>query len=290
MFKRLVNEARIAFELETKGPLLIRQGDETALDPTIPDMQFVRSVDPATGIKSVYIPGSSQKGVFRSRSEQVLRGLLAGTGIQVCNLFSKETCGKREDMASRDGTERYQHHCPVCRLYGSFRLGSRVAFRDAFPVEGRPLVLGQRKNVAIDRISGAARGGALFTPEIVESGCFAGEITLTNFATWQLGLLLIVLEDLNLGFLGMGGGTSRGFGRVTIPSVSVRVRDYRKDAPDGECAGYRSGDRLAVPVAYTRGLTAHEATINGADLLNGMAQVDMARAIAADREEASARG
>jgi CRISPR-associated protein Csm3 len=283
MFKQLANEARIRFAIQTQGPLLIRQGDETSLDPTRPDMQFVRTTHPSLGTETVYIPGSSLKGVFRSRSEQVLRGVLSGTGIHVCSLFGDDACGRNSKLKQAGGAERYAAHCPVCRLYGSLLLGGRAAFSDAFPDPTSPVRLGQRNHVALNRISGGPQRRALFSPEVVESARFQAEIRLTNYATWQLVLVALVLDDLNQGFVGLGGGTTRGYGRVTIPSVQVEVRDYRKE-PGCVLQGYRAHDQLDVPVAFQRRGLTYAGSLPFDTLLQAAAELDFAAAIARDRE------
>lgn len=70
MFKQLKNQALVTFKLATDGPLSIRSGNVTVLDPTVPDMQVVRT---HSGGKSVpYMPGSSIKGVMRARAEKII--------------------------------------------------------------------------------------------------------------------------------------------------------------------------------------------------------------------------
>ena len=43
------------------GPILIKAGDTGAVDPTRPDMEFVRAW--YNGQETVYLPGSSLKGM-----------------------------------------------------------------------------------------------------------------------------------------------------------------------------------------------------------------------------------
>ncbi len=279
MHSRAVNEARFRFAVLPAGPLLIRSGSEDPLDPTRPDMECVRSIHPATGKESVVIPGSSLKGVFRSRAEQLLRGFLYGSSISVCNpLDRKAACGRQKAVQEASGPQRYLRHCPACQLFGSLALGGRVYFRDAFPAPAHPVVLGERKNVAIDRVTGGARGGALFGLEVVESARFEAEMVLSNYDTWQLCLLAVVLDDLNQGFIGLGSGTSRGYGRVTIRDVVIALRDYRAEPP-GQVTGYEPDDRLPVPVAWTRRAAGFEGEISFEALLAAAREVDYASAI-----------
>ena len=62
MHKALLCELHLDFAIEPRGPLLIKSGREAGADPTLPDMNFVRTYHPTLG-ETVYLPGSSLKGV-----------------------------------------------------------------------------------------------------------------------------------------------------------------------------------------------------------------------------------
>jgi len=66
------NEAILDLSLKPHTPLLIKSGQPTEIDPTLPDMQFVRTRRPDTGEEVIYIPGSSLRGVVRSDVEQLV--------------------------------------------------------------------------------------------------------------------------------------------------------------------------------------------------------------------------
>jgi CRISPR/Cas system CSM-associated protein Csm3 (group 7 of RAMP superfamily) len=53
MLKKLLNFAKISFDIVPQGPLLVKSGVESA-DPTRPDMEFVRSYH--AGGETVYFP------------------------------------------------------------------------------------------------------------------------------------------------------------------------------------------------------------------------------------------
>jgi CRISPR/Cas system CSM-associated protein Csm3 (group 7 of RAMP superfamily) len=89
-----------------------------------------------------------------------------------------------------------------------------------------------RTGVAIDRILGSVAHGP-FDFEVVTRGAFATTIQLRNFEVWQLGLLALVLRDLEEGLIPIGFGKSRGLGdveakvnlfKVRYPSVVDEVR------------------------------------------------------------------
>jgi len=117
---------------------------------------------------------------------------------------------------------------PICLLdliFGGPSILSHVRFGDSLPLnEAR---LGYRTMVAIDRRTGTARRGALFSVEYVEPGAeFGFRLVATNLPNYALGLLAEVLRDINDGVVRIGGLKSRGFGRVEFRELRVRIRDY----------------------------------------------------------------
>jgi len=240
VFKNLRNEARLFFWLHTAGPLLIKGPDQPGLDPLLPDMRFVRAW--RDGKEIPFIPGSSLKGVLRSRAEQIVR-TLAPDEMDIPNPFER---GREKEMKNKPGDYRYYASDPVTQLFGQTYLAGRLRCADAFPVEGRSLRLNERNHVAINRITGATQGTALFNPEAVEEGTFAAEISLTNFALWQLKLLGWLLQDLDEGYVLLGGSTTRGYGRVRVENVQVVLRDYRGEPPGEILRGYEEDDTVKV--------------------------------------------
>jgi hypothetical protein len=70
--------------------------------------------------------------------------------------------------------------------------------------------------VGIDRLTGGQSHGALFNFEVVSaSTVFRTEILLRNFECWQLGALLLVVQDMQDGLVRLGSGKSRGLGAVS---------------------------------------------------------------------------
>jgi CRISPR-associated RAMP protein (TIGR02581 family) len=224
MLKRIVNEARIQFDIKTTGPLLVRSGHTSVKGP---DMTPVRTF--RNGKPEVYIPGSSLKGVIRSHAEKIVRTLKPGVA---CNPFvmTRDRSAKFEDIACSDKFERrkkdlhdainsemaYADSCPICRLFGSLEFIGRVGINDAYLAAGQFERTELRDGVGIDRLTGGASHQAKFELEAVSSGTtFKGEALLRNFECWQLGLLLAVLLDLEDGMIQVGSGRSRGFGSVT---------------------------------------------------------------------------
>lgn len=234
MFKKLYNEATIAFDIETISPLFISSGEEDPLTPTTADNTYLTLY--RDGKETPAIPGTSLKGVFRSRIEEKLRSI--DENIYVCDILLRNSCGdkiKREEKEEKrksgkgirfDGKVKYEKSCAVCKLFGSGAIKSRLQFQDAFPIG--EYKIGKRRSTAIDRVTGASKRNALFDFEYIEYGKFRGKIRLKNFFGWQLKLIFSVLEDINEGFVTIGGQTSKGFGRMKSSLQRVQVRYYDK--------------------------------------------------------------
>lgn len=228
MLKLTVNRVRIDLDLVPATPLLIKSGDEGAiLHPELPKLMFVR-----TGPRedeTVYIPGSSIKGVVRSAAERVLLTV----GMNCCDPLDQKTpCNdeaRREgDAIAKDAKRRSGDHpmapvyrtvCCGCRTFGSQALGSRVLFADAYPPDdqrARTNATERRSGVSIDRKTGGPRRAQLFDMELVTGGAFRTSIHLGNVQLWQVALLGLVLRDLDEGFVRFGSAKSRGLGHLRV--------------------------------------------------------------------------
>jgi CRISPR-associated RAMP protein (TIGR02581 family) len=222
MHKRTLNELTLTFDLmPDNAPLLIKSGREAGADPTLLDMNFVRTTHPKTGKETVFLPGSSLKGTLRSYCERVARSVKpTGDPTWCCDPFdSDKSCSAR--LKNKESpAERYAGACVACRTFGHTRLGSHVALSDAYP--GGKVKLEQRDGVAIDRISGAVAAGP-FNLEVVTCGKFRATLRLHNFQLWQVGLLAVALRDLSDGLVPIGFGKSKGFGRVCMVYKEAQV-------------------------------------------------------------------
>jgi len=238
MHKVQLNQLELTLAIEPRGPLLIKSGGEGMADPSVPDMAFVRSAAPGGGPSIVYLPGSSLKGVIRSHCERIARTL----GVPCCDPFDEKSDCRRETVAEDDPQRQpkiYKRVCPLCRTFGSTQIASRVRFADAFPEPGT-IRTETRTSVAIDRLTGGSKGGALFQFEAVIAGRFRAKITLHNYQLWQAGLLALALRDLDAGRLQLGYGTSRGMGHVRAPIIEARVSYLGLAQGDGAVTGLRT--------------------------------------------------
>ena len=240
MLKKLVNEAHLRLNITTTGPLLIKSGYATVIGADMTPVLTYRN-----GQQEVYLPGSSLKGVFRSHLEKVTNSIkarvacdpLSQSGGSQASAETRKTdigqlylsaCGqylenkaKALDREHKDlpSHQIYADSCPTCRLFGSTSFIGRIAIDDAYLLErevGKNDLLEHRDGVAIDRLTGGASGGAKFDLNVVTTGTtFGTTIHLRNFEIWQLGMLFILLQDLEDELIRIGSGRSRGLGKVT---------------------------------------------------------------------------
>lgn len=250
MHKRRFNELTIHFTIRPQGPLLIKSGQESGADPTLLDMNFVRSRHPRLGESTVYLPGSSLKGTLRSYAEKIARTVSDGRLTHPplsCNPLGRSSqmkdadyyCGQYLDDWKKNNRKRplglagvHKYACPICRTFGHTSLAAHARITDAYPLdpanpESRAWFeqanrTEERDGVAIDRVSGAVAVGP-FNLEVVTQGAFAGSLTLHNFQLWQVGLLAVALRDLGQGLVPIGFGKSRGLGRVSVEYVRAEV-------------------------------------------------------------------
>lgn len=236
MFRRSYNRAAMRIRITTVTPLRIGAG-ELSLDPSGADLTCVRTRH-ATHGTTVYIPGSSLKGVVRAAAEASVRGQRLASGqVGACDdplehKDERKSCGARHQNDSNPPTHViHRDHCLACRLFGSLQIKGRASLRDLFPWSDDPRAgsalspgggnhinanrLELRHGVAIDRILGSVKHGP-FDYELVPAGvAFFGDVALENYQVWQLGLLAAAFDQLNDGTAQLGSSKSRGLGVVT---------------------------------------------------------------------------
>ncbi len=119
----------------------------------------------------------------------------------------------------------YRDSCPACRLFGSTSFIGRVSIDDAYLVDPTKSRNERRDGVGIDRLTGGASHGAKFELEVVSQGVeFATTIYLRNFEVWQLGMLFLVVQDMEDELIRIGSGRSRGLGSITA-RIDMREHD-----------------------------------------------------------------
>ena len=233
MHKTRYNALRLTLAISPRGPLLVKAGGVSA-NPSLPDMQFVRTYRAGVG-ETVYIPGSSLKGVVRGFVEKALRTLDdRNTWRWACPTFpdERQSCAKRLEKEENSATV-YCRSCGACRIFGHTRLRGRAAFTDLFPTGDVTTEI--RYGVAISRLTHAVAHGP-FEMEVAVAGTFEGHLVLENYEIWQLGLLASALEAMNQGLVKVGFGKNRGFGEV---EVTVKEAQVDEAAPASDASVLR---------------------------------------------------
>ena len=165
----------------------------------------------------LYIPGSTFKGAFRVRAQQLLRTL---SERRACQLYTPSDRGR----CDRD--------CPVCVMFGKQNDIAQIWFSDAYLLAPEhPLAFEAQcamDAIQIDPKTGKpvesakmdflyAYGDKLkFEMTIKISDLAEGEI-------WQLGYLLHLIRDFQNGYLPIGGQKTSGLGWLDIADESIAV-------------------------------------------------------------------
>jgi CRISPR/Cas system CSM-associated protein Csm3 (group 7 of RAMP superfamily) len=214
----------IALTIVPCGPILIKSGKEGA-DPTKPDMEFVETYH--AGGRSIYLPGSSLKGAIRAHAERIVRTVgrdkrpTNGNALWASNPLNLDELKYLDSLS--DPKDIYRLSSFTDQMFGNTSIASRVRIEDAYPVDPKQLKVEERNGVAIDRVFGSVAVGP-FNYQVCTSGEFRTKIHLKNFSLAQLGLIGLVLRDLNEGWFGLGFAKSRGLGMVEVKLNSAVVQ------------------------------------------------------------------
>jgi CRISPR-associated RAMP protein (TIGR02581 family) len=235
-----INYCVIDLEFSLLAPTVINQGFIVDLDEM--DITFVTSQVNVDGklTETAYLPGSSLKGVFRSRAEKIIRtlsaihaqenGLVYEEIVAACDPLGAKadaelrSCGHlfKEIEASRpeplSWPKLQKRACLACLLFGSTHFAGRIKVIDAYP---QTVVNKEHSkkfdHVAIDRFTGGAREGAKFDARLLiheTTPKFYGKLILRDVEPWQLGLIAFVLKDLYFGDIRVGYGKTKGYGKL----------------------------------------------------------------------------
>lgn len=208
VFEKLEKRLILSGTIEALTPLHIGSG-RAEVDIGEVDMPILQSPS-----GEPYIPGSSLKGKTRAEAERIAKTM----GKKVCTPPNvSQMCGTRERNVA--------DFCICCRIFGTagtISVASKVKFRDAYPVSRVESLL-ERTGIAIDRGTGTASRGALYTIEAVPAGTsFSLEVVSENLTDEELVLLKASLKSLEDS--AVGGSSSRGFGKVRIQFTKLAER------------------------------------------------------------------
>lgn len=197
------------------------------------------------GLGSPLLSGSSLRGVLRSHAEKIVRTLYTAhclkdeTAAQDQFLKNCPACDplvrdKKEPLAScitrLNDAELPKHHewqegdfCLTCQLFGNQERGSRFWVQDAHWQKSKAVQWQAQDFLAIDRFTGGGLDGAKFDAAPLVGAVFEMAVTLHNPATWELGLLALLLRDLADGRLTVGFGAAKGYGRCRASNIQWQV-------------------------------------------------------------------
>jgi len=204
------------------------------IEKTIPvDATFCKDED-----EIPYLPGSALRGCLRSQVEDILRTLIYRRfkDDDICleavwDLENLKNKG-RELSKKRDFEAIESQACIVSKLFGFTALGGKIRFKDAYPLDSEKFK--QRikllDHVAIDRFTGGAAEGKKFNSRPFfpknppdDSGDLQFQLELVDFKLWHLGLVALLLKDLQLGKIRIGYGRTKGLGKVKLLSETVEI-------------------------------------------------------------------
>lgn len=195
MFEKLENRAILEYTITTKSDLHV--GGHSTIEPAEVDNPVIKNSDGYP-----IIPGSTLKGILRTETERLLRGL----GVEVCDIF---------DRSNRGGCNK----CSACKLFGGKDLASSIRIKDSTASQKKTFI---RDSVAIDRQKRKARDGGKFDLEVVPKGTtFSGKLIIENtelkgYEYSKLGAMLSLVDFFNSCSGSIGHATSRGFGEAEI--------------------------------------------------------------------------
>ena len=179
------------------SPLLIRSGQKTT--GLAPDVVHLKSRRSGADAPQPILSGTSLTGVIWHRAKRILNTLGQPTAML------KQIFGFVDEDKSAESAK-----------------ASRLIVQESV-VEGKTHDLVQNR-VAIDRFTGGAYHGALFSEQPVfgtNETTINLELELRNPKDEETGLLLLLLKDLWTGDLPVGGGRSIGRGRLKGQKATI---------------------------------------------------------------------
>jgi CRISPR/Cas system CSM-associated protein Csm3 (group 7 of RAMP superfamily) len=209
---------KATFRLE--GSLLIRSA---ANGWDNPDVEHLRSLRKVAGTDQ-HVPilsGTSLAGALRARALRIARTIAPQKNDKLVEiLFGSQADADQKDLLT----------------------ASRLWVEEA--VIRHPVDLVQSR-IKIDRFTGGAYPSALFTEQPVFSGpdtLLDVNLTIQKPRNHEIGLVLLLLKDLWLGDLPLGGEASVGRGRLRGISATLILNSSAE--PDGVAADPKGGDYL----------------------------------------------
>jgi|GEM_PF-5719063 len=242
MHRFIAGTCQMHLTITPQGPWMVRGEEDTERKLWMP-------LKNPTG--QIVLPASSLKGVLRSTAERILRTVDTNTDPKRIPLaddpfvhkdadyrqYERATIADSELAEWNETHNRYtQEQLAPERIYRVLSAASQmfgctlhaglVTLDDATMPARR---LSPRTHVAIDRFTGGVGEGPFNEQLVVEQSPLTTHLTITNFALWQIGLLALVFQEINRGYVGIGAGTRKGQGQMKI-AVPVITFTYNAQA------------------------------------------------------------
>jgi CRISPR-associated RAMP protein (TIGR02581 family) len=232
MFDRFLNRLEITGQLNTLTALRVSAG--RSLDPTSSDLPVMKDA-----LNRPLIPGASFKGALRSRLEAFVRAVNPALAKDPNELTSREINEQVKQLK-----EQYPENdqlltqalldlkCTdlVSQVFGAPWLAGKLQIRDLSVMS--EFWFGQyqeRDGVAIDRDTETASGGKKYDFQVVPAGTlFQFHAVVENAENWELGLLMLGLQQFVDAQVPLGGGRSRGLGAVELEITQMLWNDMRR--------------------------------------------------------------
>lgn len=118
--------------------------------------------------------------------------------------------------------------CEVCKIFGTSGVRGNVKFTDLIAIDPFPVLYERFTHVAINRVTGTAESGKLFTEEIIPAGVkFLGFLIVLDDEKVNgiLEALKVLKEKAEKGEVWIGGRGTSGYGtfRLYIPQQQINL-------------------------------------------------------------------
>lgn len=234
MFDTFRNRLEIVGTLTTVTALRVSAGRSS--EPIGSDLPVIKDA-----LRRPLIPGSSFKGALRSRLESFLRGIdpdfakdpseLADPKLTAWLKDLKDEYKEAENKDDKSLTKKILKKTDLVSLvFGAPWLAGKLQIRDLTVAPDAWFGQYQERNgVAIERDTETASNGKLYDFQVVPADTpFQFHAVIENAENWELGLLLVGLEQLKTQQLALGGGRSRGLGVVELVLKEMSWIDVRQ--------------------------------------------------------------
>ncbi|MGF1499520.1 MAG: CRISPR-associated RAMP protein Csx7 [Elainellaceae cyanobacterium] len=231
MFEIFKNRLDLTGTLTTVTALRISAGRST--DPLSVDLPVIKDV-----LNRPIIPGASFKGALRSRLESFVRAVHPDLAKDPSSLTEREMNDRvrriKDDDRNQDDDARLTTALLditdlVSQIFGTPWLAGKLQISDLTVLPDFWFGQYQERNgVAIDRDTETASGGKLYEFQVVPAGTpFQFAAVLENAENWELGLLLLGLNQFKTRQIPLGGARSRGLGVVELHVEKMLWNDMR---------------------------------------------------------------